>query len=332
MTKEYREWLGYVVLSILMFVAEFYFSPLFSVLFLISPLPFMLLQYRFGTNIAMAAGFVAALSIYLPDVIEQGFASATSPALLLPVLLFFVMFVFTGMLFGTLAKIEKSATDWLLHAVLASVCAKLFLVAVLTKLFGTNPFALDEASAIAVISALDTGSHLGNAVDIKAYVHELAGTMKMLMPSMLIFYSVLDSFCSYKLAAKLLKRKKAVLPAFIPFGEWHFPKELSFAILAALLLEVADSFLPKHYIVQTLSLNLMMVLRALFTIEGMAVCWELMGRNRIFKKLRMSVMIFSILFSALLTYPYSIVGIIDIWYDLRKRGGKKDEGNSETGR
>lgn len=332
MIKEYREWFGYVVLSLVMFTAEFYFSPLFSILFLISPLPFMLLQYRFGTHAAVMGAIIAALSIYLPDVFGQGIASAGSPALLIPVLLFLVMFAFTGMMFGKLAKTEKIATDWFLHAILASLCAKLFLVAVLTNMLGANPFALDESSAVAIVSAVDTGAVLGKAVDVKAYVHELALTMKMLMPSMIICYSALDSFCSYKLAAKFLKRKEIQLPAFAPFGEWRFPKELAFPILASLLLEFAGNFLPQQRVIQIISINLMMILRVLFTIEGMSVCWELMGRSKIFKKLRVPLMIFSILFIALLTYIYSIIGIIDIWYDLRKRGGKKDESNSETGR
>jgi len=332
MTKEYREWITYVILSVAMYTAQFYLSPLFGVLFLISPLPFMMLQYRFGTRSAMTAALVAILSIYLPEVFERGMSGITSPGLLMSILLFLLLFVFTGMLFGTLARTKKDAVDWLLSAVVVSVSVKVALLLFLTVITGSNPFTLDEASTEAMLAAISEAANVGTAADIKGYVQELAATMKLLLPSILICYSVLDSFCSYKLAARWLRRKEVTLAKFPPFGQWRFPKGLSFPILAALVLDLGQGFLPASYALKTVSANLMMVLRAIFTIEGMAVCWELMGRNKIGRALRLSVMTFSILFIALFSYPYSIVGIIDIWYDLRKRGGKKDESNSQTGR
>jgi len=322
-TREYREWLGYVILSVAMFTAQFYLSPLFSLLFLISPLPFMLIECRFGTRHTVAAAFVAVLSIYLPELFEQGLNAAASYALLLPVLLFLLFFVVTGMLFGILAKSKKDAAEWLLSAVVASVSVKLLLILFLTMEMGTNPFAIDEISAEAMLKAIGDAAKIGTAAEIKGYVQEIAATMKLLMPSILICYSVLDSFCSYKLAARWLKRKDILLPAFLPFGEWRFPKELAFPILAALFLELAENFLPASYALKMISANLMMILRAIFTVQGMAVCWALMGRNKIGQALRLSVMIFSILLLAFFTYLYSIIGIIDIWYDLRKTGGKK---------
>ncbi|MBQ0055891.1 MAG: DUF2232 domain-containing protein [Synergistaceae bacterium] len=327
MNREYREWFCYVLLSVVLFMAEFYFSPLFGVLFLISPLPFMLLQYRFGTRSAMYAALTAVLSIYLPDVFEHGMAGAVSQANLVSVLMFVTLFVFTGMLFGTLARLQKSAAGWLLQAIAASLSAKIFLMVSLIASTGINPFAIDEAIATSVVSAAGSVANIGSVQAVKDYVQELAATMKMLLPSMLILYAAADSFCTYKAAEKLLKRKGETLPAFIPFGEWRFPKELSTAVLAALLLKVSEYFAPS-YAVTMASENLMMVLRAVFTLEGMSVFWYLAGKNRIFKALRLSLLVFSILFLALFTYPYSFVGIVDIWYDLRRLGGKKNESNS----
>lgn len=331
MTKEYREWLGYVMLAVVLFLAEFYFTPVFSLLFLISPLPFMLLQYRFGTRAAMSAAFISLLSIWLPDVIEQGWKAATSAGNLIYVLMFMLLFVFTGMIFGTLARTEDDANSWLLKAVTASIIAKVFLMVAIISSTGINPFAMDESVASQLVSAVSQAAKIADAQAVKNYVQELGATMKLLLPSLLIFYAVGDSFCSYKAAGKLLKRRGVMLPAFKPFGEWRFPKELSTAILAALVLQLAANF-THHYGVKMVSENLIMVLRAVFTIQGMSVCWYLMGKNKIFKALRLSIFVFSILLLALFTYPYSFIGIIDIWYDLRRLGGKKDESNSETGR
>jgi len=93
-------------LSVAMYTAQFYLSPLFGVLFLISPLPFMMLQYRFGTRSAMTAALVAILSIYLPEVFERGMSGITSPGLLMSILLFLLLFVFTGMLFAAAHLIQ----------------------------------------------------------------------------------------------------------------------------------------------------------------------------------------------------------------------------------
>ena len=331
MTKEYREWFCYVMFAVVLFLAEFYFTPVFSLLFLISPLPFMLLQYRFGTHAAMCAAFISLLSIWLPDVFEQGFSAACSATNLIYLLMFMLLFVFTGMLFGTLAHTQRSATDWLLKAITASVVAKILLMVTIITSTGINPFALDEALASQIVSAVSQAANLGSAQNVKAYVTELCATMKLLLPSLLIFYATADAFCSYKAAQKLLKRKGVTLAAFKPFGAWRFPKELSAAIIAALLFQVAVKFMP-YYGLKMVCENLIMVLRAIFTLQGMSVCWCLMGKNKILKALRLSIFVFSILLFALFSYPYSFIGIIDIWYDLRKIGGKKDEGNSETGR
>lgn len=327
MNREYREWFGYVLLSVVMFLGEISFAPALSVLFLISPLPFMLLQYRFGTRSAMYAAFIAVLSIYLPDVITHGMAGAASPVNLITVLMFMVFFVFTGMLLGTILRLKLQANVWLLRAVMASAAAKIAFMVFLVKSIGINPFAMDEALVNAVVSSISQTAGVGGSQTLQNYVHELSTTMKMLLPSILIFYAAADSFCSYKLAGRLLKRKGIEIPVFTPFGEWRFPKDLSFAIIAAILLKVAVTFMPS-YALQMVSENLHMVLRAVFTLEGMSVIWYLMGRNKITKALRLVFMVFSIIFLALFTYPYSFIGIIDIWYDLRKLGGKNNESNS----
>ena len=66
------------------------------------------------------------------------------------------------------------------------------------------------------------------------------------------------------------------------------------------------------------SLNLMEVLRALFLAEGLSLSWFFLRAFRVNTVIGAILLVLAVFFSPV-SYMLSMIGIFDIWYDLRKR-------------
>ena len=108
------------------------------------------------------------------------------------------------------------------------------------------------------------------------------------------------------------------LPALPPFVHWRFPKNIFWALLAALILDMASKAFPDDGLYRMLSLNLMEVLRGIFLVEGLSLLWYFMSAYKVNKALRVILTLFCAFFAPV-SYVLSMIGIFDIWYDLRRR-------------
>ena len=108
------------------------------------------------------------------------------------------------------------------------------------------------------------------------------------------------------------------MPELPPFASWRFPKNIFWALLAALILDMASKAMPDDPLYKMLSMNMMEVLRGVFLIEGLSLAWHFMTAYRVNRAVRCLAVCFG-LFFAPVSYVFSMVGVFDIWYDLRKR-------------
>lgn len=92
--------------------------------------------------------------------------------------------------------------------------------------------------------------------------------------------------------------------------------------MAALITDLAAKALPDERIFLVLSANLMEVLRTVFMIQGLSLMWYFMSKHKVNKFAKVLLTAFGIVFSPV-SYILSMVGIFDIWYDLRKRLRRK---------
>ena len=90
------------------------------------------------------------------------------------------------------------------------------------------------------------------------------------------------------------------------------------ALLAALILDMASKAFPDDGLYRMLSLNLMEVLRGIFLVEGLSLLWYFMSAYKVNKALRVILTLFCAFFAPV-SYVLSMIGIFDIWYDLRRR-------------
>lgn len=318
------EWLLWVLLSVFAYAASMLVPLLSPFVILLSSVPFMVLTRKTGLKEAMFG-------------VVFGTAISFSMLGLLPSVMYLLSFGIQGVAFGIASARAKNGFDYLLAAITTSITSKIALMAAFTKIAGRNPFILTQDVAKEVISsipqALANGVLFSSQEAINNYALKMTEDMGLLLPSMLIMFACLDTLASSAVACRVLTRMKVEkLPEIPDFGHWRFPKNILWALLASLLVDVASKSLPDERLFIVLSVNLMEVLRGVFILEGLSLGWYFMRARGVKLSLRIFVSASCILFSPA-SYILSMVGIFDIWYDLRKRiGGNKNEGNTKTRR
>lgn len=304
------EWLSWIFLSIVMFSGGIYIAIASPFLFFIAPAPFMMLKIRQGLREALLGVLFGSVFVFML------FGS-------LPAFMYAIEFALLGVVFGYISgKIEKGI-DFILLSVAASVAAKIILLVAFTSFSGMNPFAMSPETAMGIVSSLAnklSTSSIGVSDEIiKSYSLAMVDTVSLLMPTMIIFFSAIDTFATYWMVSYLIRRSGGEsLPVLPKFETWRFPKDLFWALAAALIVDIAGKVFPEARVYTVISANLMEVLRAIFMLEGLSLCWYYMSSRGLGRVVKVTFSLFAILFSPL-SYILSMVGIFDIWYDLRTK-------------
>lgn len=301
------EWLFWILLSVLMFTLGTGVPLLAPPVMLIAPAPVMLLAKRQG-------GREAALGVAFSTVLVFMLAGPVSAVM------FFFSFGLLGLAFGAISDRAESGVDYVALAILASLTSKIILMSIFMKYAGVNPFAIPPEAADEIVGSvaatLSKGGLSPSQQAIDGYAASMVETVSLLMPSMLILFAAIDTFVTYGVVSRVVKIKNlADLPSF---GEWRFPKNIFWALFAALIVDFASRAFPGQRFFAVISANLMEVLRGVFLIEGLSLFWYYMGRKKVNRLLMVGAAAFCVVFSPI-SYILSMVGIFDIWYDLRKR-------------
>lgn len=308
--KLFVEWLSCTAASIAAFTVATGAPFLSPFVVFIAPFPLMVLTRKLGAR----AGALGAL---FGTAFVFGMAGAAYA------FVYACGFGALGAAEGFLLSKFKSGSDYILCAVAASIASKLILMYAFVSTSGVNPFALSHDAAQSLISSfsslLSQGGVSLSQDDVGSYADTLISTVSMMMPSMLILFSAADALLCYAAARLYFKKTPEVkLPQLPPFALWRFPQNIFWALLATLVLDVAAKAFPQEAVLKTLSLNLMEVLRALFLAEGLSLFWYFLRSFGVSRAVRVVLMLLCIFFSPV-SYILSMLGIFDIWYDLRKR-------------
>lgn len=304
------ECFSWTAASVVMFAAGIQIAFLSPLTVLAAPVPFLLFTCRAGIKASMPGALAGTFFVFF----TMGEVSA---------FMYLCEFALLGLLAGFIMLRVKSGADYFLAAVAASVAVKLFLIGAFNYAAGFNPFMITPEAAESFISSVSgTLSHGGVSVSpesVKSYALNMVNTVSLLMPSMLILFAACDTAAGY-LAARLYAKRDGSfsVPELPPFASWRFPKNIFWALLAALILDMASKAMPDDPLYKMLSMNMMEVLRGVFLIEGLSLAWYFMTAYRVNRAVRCLAVCFG-LFFAPVSYVLSMVGVFDIWYDLRKR-------------
>lgn len=305
-----RDWIFCTLTGFGLFVLGSIMPVLALPLMLLYPSPGIYIAYSAGVRAAAASVVCSSLLILL--VLPPVFSA-----------LYLLMFGLSGLLIGTLARRVEQSGDFLLLAIFISLMFKILVYLVTFRITGLNLLTPDPAMVeSAVLAFADSRLSLLSGGDLAHLKENIAQTVNyfiVLVPYGIVAFSAAEVLLSCSLAS-LLSGKRGGKRFFRlpPLGSWSFPKNILLALVVGVICEMIASANPEYVLMRQLGVNLSAVARTLFIIQGLAVTYCLMER-RAFPKFARIAMIIATPIIPLLSDIFSIVGIVDLGFNLRKR-------------
>jgi uncharacterized protein YybS (DUF2232 family) len=106
--------------------------------------------------------------------------------------------------------------------------------------------------------------------------------------------------------------------SLLPFSRWSFPRNILVVLVVGFVCERMGDKLPDIYLLRQAAINLSAVSRTLFVIQGLAVAYCFMEFRGFPRAVRV-IMIIVTPFISILGDIFSILGIADMGFDLRKK-------------
>jgi uncharacterized protein YybS (DUF2232 family) len=223
----------------------------------------------------------------------------------------------------TLSPKAKMGNEALFFCTVVSIVSKVLFMAVDVVLTGHNPFLMEASALRSAVMQMYSGllsGDAGSAAALKDSMEQIIALAPYMVPSLILSWSMLDSFLNYRLCETLQRlyglrnEHGVVFPPLPPFGSWRFPKSILWPVLLALVLPL----LPEtegSALWLMLEINLKFLVSVFFFLEGMSLVWWWLMKRRIHFVLR-------ILMMTLLTLPILGLwmvglGVADICFDLR---------------
>jgi uncharacterized protein YybS (DUF2232 family) len=229
---------------------------------------------------------------------------------------------------GALAKRIKGP-DLLLPGIACSICCKLVVSYFMYKATGFNILSPDAASIEQVFISIAESSRLSSvagqdAASLRENIGNYVKYVLILIPYSFVIFTSLEVIFSCILSSKVhTARAGESFFKLPPFGEWKFPRNILVPLVVGILCEFAAERNQGAYLLAQISANLGAVTWTLFAIQGLAVAYFFMELRGFPKIIRVVIIVLTPLFQVL-GGIFSIVGILDIGFDLRKRAGRKN--------
>lgn len=229
-----------------------------------------------------------------------------------------------GLAIGVGVERNYSASITLVITSIASLLSKLLLVIIVTRIMGVNPIRLQiEAmeKSLEITTQFYKNIGLDQVEDIKDIFMNSLELIKLTIPAVLIFASVLDSFLNYTLSGVILKRFKLNMKPFPPFAEWRFPSNAALGFLLLVALTYIGRYLGLQN-TQVIMANIFLIFNLVFLIQGLAVVYHYMLSRGLPKFARILIVILA-LFNHILALVTVFIGLLDVIFDFRKLCGGK---------
>lgn len=210
--------------------------------------PTLLFTYERGARLGLLSAFLVTFALF-----------AILPPLL--PLVYLQTFGLLGVFLGFAAKRIKNVPDLVLLGIFVSLLCKVSATVAVFRATGVNLFAPETAEMEKTLLAL-AGSKLATLSSevLPSFEGDLRRTldsMILLIPYSVIFFSALEVVLSLLLSSRVHKRRTGE-PFFVlpPFSSWSFPKNVLFALVMGLVLDLFAQKNPDSRLVKQISVNL----------------------------------------------------------------------------
>jgi len=290
-----------------------YYMPFFSLLGMLWPTPIIIMGFRNGLKVSFISAVVAAIIV---AIFTEPFSG----------LYMFMVFGIAGIVMGYLMHRKVSpALNITVSGLILAVCS-VFGILFGFFLVGQSATQAVEQMMNIMSQSIDSAASLYKSMGIPeeqlnstiAMMKESLSAIQYVIPTLFLLSGMFFSFVNYKFVKLVLKRMKYEIADVKPFALWRVPDNFSIGMLIILLLSIAASYfgIPN---IQTVQINIIYIIKWVFTIIGLSVAYFFLDKYRISKALKIVIMFF--LFTSLSNY-LAIAGLVETVFDFRKLNKK----------
>lgn len=298
---------SFVVLLAL--AAVYVYIPLLSLLTIwLIPIPLMYLVAKYGWRYGTAALIVSAAFLV---VLRPGLSVLTP-----------IAFLITGYVGGWMLLLKKSGFVILLATSLSNIAQLILALAGSVLLFHYNPVtALKTQVGETLGSMLRQSGPLLNETQGSQYQTYL-DYIGNLAPSILVIVGLIYALIVEWIGLPVLRKLGVDAPHWVPFRNWKVPKSVIWFFLIALLLG-QTGLLTDGSPLMLVTINITFIMEMLLAVQGMSFIFFAFHHWRLPLIIPILIAVVTIALSFLLLQAVTILGIIDLGFDLRRRMLKK---------
>lgn len=282
-----------------------------------APLPLLVLTYRRGVRAAVLSAVVAGLVLTPFFGFPQGLA-------------FVGVFAPVGVVQGVLARrggrgLASRAVLWGAGVGLVVTLASL---AVTRFLVGLDPLeTVVEAQVRGAQAAAQLSRRLGappqQVQQMELLAQQMPNLLRTILPAALVLGVTLWSYGSYTLARHVMRRLGTQLPGFAPILTWRLPPLGGLVLVGPVLLgAVLQPWFPE--VGRVLVANGFMLSVLTFAFFGFLTLLHYLVAREVPKAGRVLAVVAVVLLGDLGTFAMVALGLIDLWFDLRKVGPRAE--------
>lgn len=299
-------------LVVVIFLMNMYL-PIFGVIGLfILPIPITILYLRHNFKIALTAVVVSAILISMMSSVVLAVGSA-------------VLYGGSSLAVGYCIKNHKGVTRTLIYSSITMLIGTVFNFAImiyitynssLTSVIQEYIDMMKESMDMVSGFYQSMGVDMSNNPMVESFNKITPDILMMIVPSILIFSSLIQAYINYGITRKILKRFKYDVPKFRPFNQWYIDNRIGAGVLIALMISnIFGSYIPgATYVVVTLAY----ILQTMCMILGIAVVYNWFVKRGSSNKLILTMLILFTFMNPLFNKIYYLIGLADLIVDFRK--------------
>lgn len=289
-----------------------------------APLPLFVLTYRRGARVAVLSAAVAGFALSPIFGFPQG-------------LLFVAVFAPMGIIQGTVARRGGAAVPVraLVFGVLGGIIVTALSLAAARVVLGLDPLqAIVEAQVRAAQSAAEMLRNVNAPPEqirqMEALAEQLPLFLRMVFPAALALGVVLWAYGAYALARQVMRRLGTDLPGFSPILTWRLPPLAGAAIVLPVFVGVAIQPVAPT-LGEALTANAFLAGVMVFAFLGVLTMLYYLNARDVPKSGRVLAVVAVILLGDLGTFAMATLGVVDMWFDLRRIGPRAPQASQARG-
>lgn len=299
-----------VVLSLII-----YFLPILQMLMFVSSVPLMYIGIKYNIKIQS----LGALAFFLIMMLIDPLYAVMLLGIVVPL----------SLIQGYLIKKNKSTSQVIFLGALGTLLGMIVYVYIMDMIFQINLLELfkemmDELLVMVRQVYDDMGTLDSPQIqDYLAVLEEFKSYFSMIIPSLLVYFSLMASVLSFVFARTIFKRFKIRIP-MNKFKDFRIDEDKRFYLVIIMIVVTIASIIDKGNM-SYYAFNFISILILLLQISGLALIWFVTENHPNRKALRVITIIMFIvspaisLLELLVRYGLAAVGFFDMYVDFRKR-------------